>query len=103
MSYQNLLVEKKDGVAIVTVNRPDKLNALDDRTMESWTPVFTAFGADPETRGVILTGAGEKAFVAGADIGELTPRARWRARSARSAARGCWTRSRTSASPSSRR
>jgi enoyl-CoA hydratase len=72
MSYQNLLIEKKDAVAIVTVNRPDKLNALNDRTMEELDAVFTAFGADPETSGVILTGTGDKAFVAGADIGELS-------------------------------
>jgi enoyl-CoA hydratase len=72
MSYQNLLIEKKDAVAIVTVNRPDKLNALNDRTMEELDAAFTALGKDPETRGVILTGAGEKAFVAGADIGELS-------------------------------
>ncbi len=72
MSYQNLLLEKKDGVAVVTVNRPDKRNALNDRTMDELDAVFTALGADPEVRGVILTGAGEKAFVAGADIGELS-------------------------------
>ncbi len=72
MSYQNLLVEKKDAVAIGTVNRPDKLNALNDRTMEELDAAFTALAQDPETRGVILTGAGEKAFVAGADIGELS-------------------------------
>ena len=72
MSYQNLLIEKRDAVAIVTVNRPDKLNALNDRTMEELDAAFTALAVDPETRGVILTGAGEKAFVAGADIGELS-------------------------------
>jgi enoyl-CoA hydratase len=72
MSYQNLLIEKKGAVAIVTVNRPDKRNALNDRTMEELDAVFTAFAGDPETRGVILTGAGDKAFVAGADIGELS-------------------------------
>jgi enoyl-CoA hydratase len=72
MSYQNLRLEKRDGVAVVTVNRPDKLNALNDRTMEELDAAFTALGADPEVRGVILTGAGEKAFVAGADIAELS-------------------------------
>jgi enoyl-CoA hydratase len=71
MSYENLLLEKKDGVAIVTVNRPDKLNALNDRTMAELDLVFTALAADADVRGVILTGAGEKAFVAGADIAEL--------------------------------
>ena len=71
MSYQNLLVETRDDVTIVTINRPDKLNALNDRTVEELEAAFTAIGADPATRGVILTGAGEKAFVAGADIAEL--------------------------------
>ena len=71
MDYKNLLVENRDGVAVVTVNRPDKLNALDDRTMEELDAVFTALLADASVQGVILTGAGEKAFVAGADIGEL--------------------------------
>jgi enoyl-CoA hydratase len=71
MSYENLLLEKKNGVAIVTVNRPDKLNALNDRTMAELDLVFTALAADADVRGVILTGAGEKAFVAGADIAEL--------------------------------
>jgi enoyl-CoA hydratase len=72
MSYQNLLVETRDGVAVVTLNRPDKLNALNDRTMDELDAAFTAIGADVSIRGVILTGAGEKAFVAGADIGELS-------------------------------
>jgi enoyl-CoA hydratase len=72
MTYQNLLVETKDGVATVTVNRPDKLNALDDRTMEELDRAFTAFRAESGVRGVILTGSGDKAFAAGADIGELS-------------------------------
>jgi enoyl-CoA hydratase len=71
MEYRNLLVEARSGVAVVTVNRPDKLNALDDRTMEELGAAFTSLGADAAVRGVILTGAGEKAFVAGADVGEL--------------------------------
>jgi enoyl-CoA hydratase/carnithine racemase len=71
MPYQNLLVESRDGVAVVTINRPDKLNALNDLTVNELEAAFTALRSDPEIRGVILTGAGEKAFVAGADIGEL--------------------------------
>jgi enoyl-CoA hydratase len=71
VSYENLLVEKKDAVAVVTINRPDKLNALNDRTMEELDAAFAALAADAEVRGVLLTGAGEKAFVAGADIAEL--------------------------------
>src|SRR5512143_3499240 len=71
MTYQNLIVETKDGVARITINRPDKLNALNDRTMEELDLAFAAIGSDPAARGVILTGAGDKAFVAGADIAEL--------------------------------
>jgi enoyl-CoA hydratase len=71
MSYANLLLETRDAVATLTINRPDKLNALNDRTMEELDAAFAALGADSAVRGVILTGAGEKAFVAGADIGEL--------------------------------
>jgi enoyl-CoA hydratase len=71
VSYENLKVETRDGVAIVTINRPDKLNALNDRTVEELDAAFAAIGADPQVRGAILTGAGEKAFVAGADIAEL--------------------------------
>ena len=71
MAYQNLLVETREGITFVTVNRPDKLNALNDRTVEEIDAAFVAVAADPAVRGVILTGAGEKAFVAGADIAEL--------------------------------
>ena len=71
MDYRNLRVEKREGVAVLTVNRPDKLNALNDETMAELDAAFAALGTDPEVRGVILTGAGEKAFVAGADISEL--------------------------------
>ena len=72
MAYQNLLVETRDGITFVTVNRPDKLNALNDRTVEELDAAFAAVAADLAVRGVILTGAGEKAFVAGADIAELS-------------------------------
>jgi enoyl-CoA hydratase len=71
MSFDNLLIEKREGVAVVTVNRPDKLNALNRKTMEELDAAFTALASDVEVRGAILTGSGEKAFVAGADIGEL--------------------------------
>jgi enoyl-CoA hydratase len=69
--YRNLLFETRDGVAVVTVNRPDKLNSLNDETMGELDSVFTAIAGDAQVKGVILTGAGEKAFVAGADISEL--------------------------------
>src|SRR6266542_2609813 len=96
MSYQNLRIEKRDGIAVVTVNRPEKLNALDDRTMEELDGAFTALRSDPAVGGVILTGAGEKAFVAGADISELaTPRSRsgsGAATRARKGSRAWWAR-----------
>jgi enoyl-CoA hydratase len=72
MAYKNLIVDTRDGLAVVTVNRPDKLNALDDATVAELEAAFTALGDDPGVRGVVLTGAGEKAFVAGADIAELS-------------------------------
>jgi enoyl-CoA hydratase len=68
---QTLLVATNDGVCTVTINRPDKLNALNSQVMRELDELFTALAADPQVKGVILTGAGEKAFVAGADIGEL--------------------------------
>ncbi len=71
MTYETLKLETRDGVAVVTINRPDKLNALNDRVMEELDACFTALHHDDAVRGVILTGAGAKAFVAGADIGEL--------------------------------
>jgi enoyl-CoA hydratase len=72
MSYQNLLVETRDGVAFVTINRPDKLNALDALTMAELQGAFAAARADADVQGVILSGAGSKAFAAGADIEELS-------------------------------
>jgi enoyl-CoA hydratase len=72
MSFQNLLVEAAaDGVVTVTVNRPKVLNALNAETIGELARAFDAIASDPAARGVILTGAGDKAFVAGADINEL--------------------------------
>jgi len=71
MSYETLKVETRDGFAVVTVNRPDKLNALNARTLEELGQAVEALAHDAAVGGVILTGAGEKAFVAGADIAEL--------------------------------
>ena len=71
MSYENLIYAVEDGVARVTVNRPDKLNALNHQTLTELAHAFDAAGADDDVRAVVLTGAGDKAFVAGADIGEL--------------------------------
>jgi len=71
MPYENLLYEKREGIAYVTVNRPKVLNALNAATMRELGECFAGIAGDPEVRVVILTGAGEKAFVAGADINEL--------------------------------
>jgi enoyl-CoA hydratase/carnithine racemase len=71
MTYENILLEKKSSIAYVTINRPTKLNALNMATMEELRGAFADIKADVAVRVVILTGAGEKAFIAGADIGEL--------------------------------
>jgi enoyl-CoA hydratase len=64
-------VETEEGVRIVTVDRPEKLNALDSGVMTALEGAFSEAEADPALRCLIVTGAGEKAFIAGADIGEL--------------------------------
>jgi len=71
MTFSNILFEKKNSIAYVTVNRPKVLNALNMATMEELRGVFHEIKNDPSIRVVILTGAGEKAFIAGADVGEL--------------------------------
>ncbi len=71
VQFENLLYDKKDHIAYITVNRPKVLNALNMATMEELRQAFTAAKDDPEVRVVIFTGAGEKAFIAGADINEL--------------------------------
>ncbi len=70
--YANLLWNvDADGVGVVTVNRPSKLNALNRATLEGLDACFADAAADPAVRAVIVTGAGPKSFVAGADIGEV--------------------------------
>jgi len=71
MSHENLLYEVKDQVARITVNRPQVLNALNRATVEELDRAFDAARADSGVRALIITGAGEKSFVAGADINEL--------------------------------
>ena len=78
MAYDNLLYARKDYAGMVTINRPKVLNALDRRTMEELDAVLNEARNDAGVRVLIVTGAGDKAFVAGADIHELaqqTPRA----------------------------
>ncbi len=72
MSYNNIrFVVEADGIALLTIDRPGKLNALDRQTIGELEDVFERAKSDPEVRALILTGAGDKAFVAGADINEL--------------------------------
>src|SRR5271170_1043701 len=71
MAYENLLYEKRDRIGFITFNRPKVLNALNRKTMEELREILIAAREDEDVRVLILTGAGEKSFVAGADIGEL--------------------------------
>src|SRR5260370_10973753 len=71
MGYENILYEKKDGIAYITFNRPKVLNALNRKTVEELQHALLDARSDQAVRVLILTGAGEKAFVAGADISEL--------------------------------
>jgi enoyl-CoA hydratase len=71
MSFDNLLVECEQHVATLTIQRPQRLNALDARTLDELRSAFLSFQSNDQIRCVILTGAGEKAFVAGADIKEI--------------------------------
>ncbi|HLK64285.1 MAG TPA: enoyl-CoA hydratase-related protein [Bryobacteraceae bacterium] len=71
LSLENVLYEKKASIAYITLNRPKVLNALNHRTFEDLKTAFENAQGDAEVRGVVLTGAGDKAFIAGADISEL--------------------------------
>src|SRR2546427_9993154 len=71
MVFDNLLLEREGLVAIVTINRPKVLNALNAQTLDELRRVMLDLKHDDSARAVVLTGAGEKSFVAGADINEL--------------------------------
>src|ERR671912_604672 len=71
MTFDNLLIERDGAVAIVSLNRPKVLNALNSQTLTELASAMAAFKADADVRAIVLTGAGEKSFVAGADINEL--------------------------------
>ena len=71
MSYQNIIISIQDKIATITIDRPKALNALNKDTIEELSQAFGELEKDPQVRVIILTGAGEKAFVAGADIKEF--------------------------------
>jgi len=71
MGYKNLLIQKQDGVGRIIINRPDRLNALNMETIKELYEAFLSLQESPDVQMVILTGSGEKAFIAGADIEEL--------------------------------
>ncbi|WP_435253872.1 enoyl-CoA hydratase/isomerase family protein [Tenacibaculum sp. A30] len=71
MNFENILVEQANGLASVTINRPKKLNALNKATIEELHSAFKALEDDSAVKVIIITGSGEKAFVAGADISEF--------------------------------
>jgi enoyl-CoA hydratase len=71
MAYENLLIERDGGVLVVTINRPEKLNALNTKTVTELGQVMDEAASDAAVHAIVLTGSGEKSFVAGADINEL--------------------------------
>ena len=71
MNFENLLIEKDNGITVITINRPTKLNALNKATIDELHQAFDAENKDHSTKVIIITGSGEKAFVAGADISEF--------------------------------
>ena len=72
LKFENVLYEKKGPIAYVTLNRPKVLNALNQATWRDLQAAFEAAREDNDVRGIILTGTGDKAFIAGADIAELS-------------------------------
>src|SRR5687768_18553982 len=72
--YESITVEKRGAVAILTINRPDKLNALNTQVHTEGVAALDVLRNDEEVRVLVITGAGEKSFIAGADIGEFADR-----------------------------
>src|SRR5579863_5630727 len=101
MAYQHILFEVDDaGIALLTVNRPDKLNALSRAVVLELDDAFGRIAGEPAIRAAILTGAGEKAFVAGADINELAVLSALQARDYAAAGQQTFRRLETSYKPS---
>jgi enoyl-CoA hydratase/carnithine racemase len=88
VTFETLLVEVADGVGTVTLNRPDVRNALSAALLGELEAVLAALEADPAARVVVLRGAGERAFCAGADLKGVRERSRRASPSA--ASRACW-------------
>lgn len=72
MAYDNITTQQEDAILTITINRPDKLNALNSKTIEEIGKAVDKVYTNPDIKGAIITGAGEKAFAAGADIAEFT-------------------------------
>ncbi len=72
MSYETILVEQRDAVTLITINRPQALNALNTQVLADLSDAFAKYDADPSQRCAVLTGSGEKAFAAGADIKQMS-------------------------------
>src|SRR5262245_30674092 len=75
MAYETILVEQRDAVTLITLNRPEALNALNSQVLKDLTAAFAAYDADPSQRCAVITGSGDKAFAAGADIKEMADQA----------------------------
>ena len=71
MTYKHLLIDHEEYVAVLTINRPDKYNALNDDVVAEISSAMDELGADDGVRAIVITGAGDKAFISGADVGML--------------------------------
>ena len=74
MTYENILLETSNRISILTINRPDKRNALNQATRDEMVHALESLEKSTESRVLIITGAGDKAFIAGADINEFEGR-----------------------------
>ena len=72
MTFENILLEKENKISVITINRPQSLNALNAQTIKELSTALDTLNDDKETRVIIITGSGEKSFVAGADIKEFS-------------------------------